>query len=94
MDGTVNALNVELGERVLGSGFSQGTNIMTVSDLNNMEASVEVDENDVVLTTLGDTARIKIDAYGDKTFRGVVSEIGNSAMSAGLGTQDHVVILM
>ena len=91
MDGTVNALNVELGERVLGSGFSQGTNIMTVSDLNNMEASVEVDENDVVLITLGDTARIKIDAYGDKTFRGVVSEIGNSAISAGLGTQDQVV---
>jgi HlyD family secretion protein len=91
MDGTVNALNVELGERVLGSGFSQGTNIMTVSDLNNMEASVEVDENDVVLITLGDTARIKIDAYGDKTFRGVVSEIGNSAISSGLGTQDQVV---
>ena len=91
MDGTVNALNVELGERVLGSGFSQGTNIMTVSDLNNMEASVEVDENDVVLITLGDTARIKVDAYGDKVFRGIVSEIGNSAISSGLGTQDQVV---
>jgi len=65
MDGTVNALNVELGERVLGSGFSQGTNIMTVSDLNNMEASVEVDENDVVLIAIGDTARIKVDAFGE-----------------------------
>jgi HlyD family secretion protein len=91
MDGTVTALNVEPGERVLGSGFSQGTNIMTVSDLNNMEASVEVDENDVVLISLGDTARIKVDAFGDKIFKGVVSEIGNSAISSGLGTQDQVV---
>ncbi|NWF88228.1 MAG: efflux RND transporter periplasmic adaptor subunit [Ignavibacteriaceae bacterium] len=91
MDGTVTALNVELGERVLGSGFSQGTNIMTVSDLNNMEASVEVDENDVVLISIGDTARIKVDAFGDKIFKGVVSEIGNSAVSTGLGTQDQVV---
>src|SRR3989304_6189445 len=91
MDGTVTQLNVELGERVLGSGFSQGTNIMTVSDLNNMEASVEVDENDVVLITIGDTARIKVDAFGDKIFKGIVSEIGNSAISSGLGTQDQVV---
>lgn len=91
MAGTVTALNVELGERVLGSGFSQGTNIMTVSDLSNMEASVEVDENDVVLISLKDTARIKVDAFGDKIFKGVVSEIGNSAISSGLGTQDQVV---
>ena len=91
MDGTVTQLNVELGERVLGSGFSQGTNIMTVSDLNNMEASVEVDENDVVLITIGDTARIKVDAFGDKIFKGIVSEIGNSAISSGIGTQDQVV---
>ncbi len=91
MDGTVNALNVELGERVLGSGFSQGTNIMTVSDLSKMEASVEVDENDVVLISIGDTARIKVDAFGEKVFKGVVSEIGNSAISSGLGTQDQVV---
>jgi HlyD family secretion protein len=91
MNGTVNALNVELGERVLGSGFSQGTNIMTVSDLNNMEASVEVDENDVVLISIGDTARIKVDAFNDKIFKGLVSEIGNSAISSGLGTQDQVV---
>lgn len=91
MDGTVTGLNVELGERVLGSGFSQGTNIMTVADLNNMEASVEVDENDVVLITIGDTARIKIDAFKDRVFKGLVSEIGNSAISTGLGTQDQVV---
>ena len=91
MDGIVTQLNVELGERVLGSGFSQGTDIMTVSDLNNMEARVDVDENDVVLISLGDTARIKIDAFGDKVFRGIVTQIGNSAQTAGLGTQEEVV---
>lgn len=91
MDGIVTALNVELGERVLGSGFTQGTNIMTVADLNNMLANVEVDENDVVLVSIGDTARIKVDAFGDRVFKGIVSEIGNSAISTGLGTQDQVV---
>ncbi len=91
MDGTVTKLNVELGERVLGSFYSQGTNIMTVSDLNNMEAIADVDENDVVLVSIGDTARIKIDAFGDKVFKGLVKEIGNSAISTGTGTQEQVV---
>ncbi len=91
MDGTISQLNVELGERVLGSGFSQGTNIMTVSDLSNMEASVEVDENDVVLISIGDTTRIKVDAFGDREFIGIVTQIGNSAQTSGLGTQELVV---
>lgn len=91
MDGTVSQLNVEPGERVLGSGFSQGTNIMTVSDLSNMEASVEVDENDVVLISLGDTTKVKVDAFGDREFKGIVTQIGNSAQTSGLGTQEQVV---
>ncbi len=91
MNGTVTKLNVELGERVLGSFYSQGTNIMTVSDLNNMEASVDVDENDVVLVSIGDTTRIKVDAFGDRIFKGIVKEIGNSAITSGLGTQEQVV---
>ena len=91
MNGTVTKLNVELGERVLGSFYSQGTDIMTVSDLNNMEAIADVDENDVVLVSIGDTARIKIDAFGDKIFKGLVKEIGNSAISTGTGTQEQVV---
>jgi len=91
MNGTITQLNVELSERVLGSGFSQGTNIMTVADLNNMEAVVEVDENDVVQVSLGDTATIKVDAFGDKEFRGVITEIGNSAQQVGFGTQEQVV---
>jgi len=91
MDGIVTQLNVEFAERVLGSGFSQGTNIMTVADLSNMEAVVDVDENDVVLVSVGDTANVKVDAFGDKIFHGVVTEIGNSAKSTGFGTQEQVV---
>lgn len=91
MDGTVTQLNVEVGERVLGSGFTQGTNLMTISDLNNIEAVVDVDENDVVLVSMNDTANVKVDAFGDKVFKGIVSEIGNSAKTSGFGTQQEVV---
>lgn len=90
MNGTVSKLNVELAERVIGSVF-QGTELLTVADLSQMEATVDVDENDVVLVSIGDTAKIKVDAFGDKTFKGVVTQIGNSAIATGLGTQDEVV---
>ena len=91
MDGTISQLNVQLGDRVLGSGFSQGTDIMTVSDLNTIISTVQVDENDVVLVAIGDTARIKVDAYGDRIFKGIVYQIGNSAVEKGTGTQEQVV---
>ena len=67
------------------------TDIMTISDLRNIEAVVDVDENDVVLVAIGDTATIKVDAFKDKEFKGIVSEIGNSANTTGLGTQEEVV---
>lgn len=91
MDGTVSKLNVELGERVLGSGFSQGTDLMTVADLGKMEAIVDVDENDVVLVSIGDTAKIQLDAFKNITYNGVVTQIANSAKTTGLGTQEEVV---
>jgi HlyD family secretion protein len=91
IDGVVTKLNVELGERVLGSGFSQGTDIMTVSDLSNIEAVVDVDENDVVLVSIGDTATVQVDAFKDQEFIGLVSEIGNSANTTAFGTQNEVV---
>lgn len=91
MNGTISALNVEMSERVLGSGFSQGTNMLTVADLDNMEATVDVDENDIVLITVGDTAKIEIDAFGDEQFLGTVTQIGNSAKVSGSGSQDEVV---
>jgi HlyD family secretion protein len=91
MAGTITQLNVQLGERVLGSGYSQGTDVMTVADLKSMEAVVNVDENDIVLVSKGDTANITIDAYGDRVFKGIVTEIGNSAVTSGSGTQEQVV---
>ncbi len=91
INGTVTELPVELSERVLGSSFSQGTHLLTVADLSAMEATVEVDENDVVLIAVGDTANVEIDAFRDKKFLGVVSQIGNSAITSGLGTQNEVV---
>jgi HlyD family secretion protein len=91
MDGIVTKLNVELGERVFGAGFSMGSDIMTISDLRNIEAVVDVDENDVVLVSIGDTATIKVDAFKDEEFKGIVSEIGNSANTSGLGSQNEVV---
>lgn len=91
MEGVITSLKVELGERVLGSNFTQGTELMTVSDLKNIEAVVEVDENDVVLISKGDTAIVKVDAFKDKEFKGVVTQIGNSAKTKGLGTQEQVV---
>jgi HlyD family secretion protein len=91
LDGVITNLKVEVGERVLGSNFTQGTEIMTVSDLNNIEAVVEVDENDVVLVSLGDTAEVKVDAIRDKKIKGIVTQIGNSAKTKGFGTQEEVV---
>lgn len=90
MDGVVSQLKSELGERVSGSTFTQGTEIMTVADLSQMEARVDVGENDVVLVSVGDTARISVDAYADKKLVGTVSQIANTATSTGLGSQDQV----
>ncbi len=90
MDGVVSQLNCELGERVSGSTFTQGTEIMTIADLSRMEARVDVGENDVVLVAVGDTARVAVDAYPDRKFVGTVTQIANTAKSTGLGTQNEV----
>jgi HlyD family secretion protein len=90
MDGTISQLISRLGERVSGSSFTQGTEIMTVSDLSMMEAQVDVGENDVILIHIGDTARITVDAYSERKLKGVVYEIANTAKTKGLGSQDEV----
>jgi len=90
MDGVVSQLISELGERVSGSTFTQGTQIMTIADLSRMEARVDVGENDVVLVTVGDTAKVEVDSYPERKFIGTVSQIANTAKSRGLGTQDEV----
>ena len=90
MDGSVSQLNSELGERVLGTNQFQGTDVMTIADLSRMEARVDVSENDVVLVSVGDTARVAVDAFGDKKINALVYEIANTAKSKGLGTQEEV----
>ena len=79
ISGTVSALQAELGERVVGTAQMAGTEILRIADLSRMEVVVEVNENDIIRVSTGDTARIEVDAYLDQTFTGVVSEIANSA---------------
>jgi HlyD family secretion protein len=90
MDGTISQLSVERGTRVLGTSQFQGTTVMTVADLSRMEARVDVGENDVINISKGDTARIDVDAFPERKLVGVVYEIGNSAKTKGLGTQEEV----
>ena len=80
-DGTISMLSVELGERVLGTQQMTGTEILRVANLNNMEVEVDVNENDIVKVTVGDSARVEVDAYLKKQFRGTVTSISNSASS-------------
>ena len=90
MDGTVSQLNSELGERVLGTQQFQGTDVMTIADLSRMEARVDVSETDVINLSIGDTARVEIDAFPDRKVNALVYEIANTANSKGLGTQEEV----
>ena len=90
MDGTVTILNSKLGERLVATNQFAGTEVMRVADLSHMEAVVDVNENDVVNVKLGDTANIKIDAYGDRKFKGVVQQIANTGKTTGTGTQEEV----
>ncbi|WP_026712675.1 efflux RND transporter periplasmic adaptor subunit [Flavobacterium daejeonense] len=80
-DGTISVLNVELGERVLGTQQMAGTELMRVANLNNMEVEVDVNENDIVKIKEGDLAKVEVDAYLKKQFKGVVTSISNSASS-------------
>lgn len=84
--GTVSMLNVEAGERVVGTAQMAGTELLRVADLTQMEVLVEVNENDIVRVALNDTARIEVDAFLGEQFKGVVTQIANSAnlMAAGV----------
>lgn len=81
--GTVSLLSVELGERVVGTGQMAGTEMLRIADLTKMEARADVNENDIVRVSLGDTANVEIDSYGDRIFKGVVTQIANSAKGGG-----------
>lgn len=86
IDGTVTLLNVEKGERVVGTELMSGTEMLRVADLDRMEVLTEVNENDIVRVNLNDSAFIEVDAFPDRKFKGIVSEIANSATTTGLTT--------
>src|ERR1043166_9066692 len=90
INGTVTILNSKLGERLVATGQFAGTEVMRVADLTHMQAIVDVNENDVVNVKLGDKANIKIDAYGDRRFNGIVQQIANTGKTTGAGTQEEV----
>ena len=89
-DGTVTGLAVEEGERVLGNSQMAGTEMMRVSLLDKMEVLVEVNENDIVNISPSDTTRIEVDAYPERRFNGIVTEIANSARVTGAGSNEQV----
>ncbi|MCU1244242.1 MAG: efflux transporter, family, subunit [Acidobacteria bacterium] len=89
-DGSISSLTSQLGERVVGTSQFAGTEVMRIADLNNMEARVNVNENDVVNVKVGDQVRISVDAYPDKVIRGVVREIASTASTKNAGTQEEV----
>ncbi len=86
MTGTVSRLNVEKGERVVGTMQMTGTEIMRIANLNRMEVKVDVNENDIIQVKKNDTAYIDVDAYLDRKFKGLVTEIANSANTTGAST--------
>ncbi len=83
LTGTISKLNSRLGERVLGTIQNVGTEIMTIADLNEMEARVDIGENDVVRIAPGQKARLEVDAFKKRKFNGTVTEIANSSKDAG-----------
>jgi HlyD family secretion protein len=89
VDGVVSKLSIEKGERVLGTAQFAGTEIMTISDLSQMDVNVDVNENDINRITVGDSSKIEVDAFLGKKFNGVVTEIGSSANVVGT-TADQV----
>lgn len=79
VDGTISKLVVEKGERVVGTSQMAGTAMMSLANLNEMEVNVDVNENDIVRVNVGDTSNIEVDAYRGRKFKGIVTEVSNSA---------------
>lgn len=84
VSGTVSKLSKEKGERVVGTNMMEGSEIMILANLNEMEVSVDVNENDIVRVHFNDTADIQVDAYMERKFKGIITEIANSANTSGV----------
>ena len=89
LTGTISKLNSQKGERVVGTATMAGTDVMTIADLEAMEARVDIGEVDVVLIQVGQIARLEVDSFRDQKFTGEVTEIANTAKASGLGTQQE-----
>ncbi|MGD9486606.1 MAG: efflux RND transporter periplasmic adaptor subunit [Calditrichaceae bacterium] len=89
MDGVVTRMNKEVGEMAIGAQFQEDV-ILVVSNLSVMESVIEVDENEIINVSMNDTCDVEVDAFPDTLFKGFVSEIANSAVTKGLGTQEQV----
>ena len=87
MDGVVSLLNVKKGERVVGNSMMAGTEMMRIADMNKIEVRVDVGENDIPKVSLGDSALVEVDAYNNRKFRGVVTQIASSSVLAAQQTQ-------
>lgn len=85
ISGIISLCNVKLGERVVGTAQMSGTELLRIADLNNMQAEVDVNENDVLRVKIGDTADVEVDAYRNKKFKGTVSQIAYSSATS-IGT--------
>jgi HlyD family secretion protein len=82
MNGVISSLKVKKGERVAGNSFNIGTEMMTVADMSVLEVRVDVGENDIVKVNIGDSADIEVDAYNNRKFKGVVTQIASSIKSS------------
>jgi len=89
-NGTVSGLQVEKGERVVGTGQMAGTPMMDIAKMEVMEVNVEVNESDIVRVGMGDTALIEVDAYLNRKFIGVVTEIANASTNQSAQSMDQV----
>jgi HlyD family secretion protein len=90
MDGVISVLSSEIGERVVATGDFAGTEVMRVANFGSMEVRIDVNENDVVNVEVGETARIKVDAYPGRLLAGTVKQIASTATVKNEGTQQEV----
>lgn len=86
MNGVISSLKIKRGERVAGNSFNVGTEMMTVADMSILEARVNVGENDIVKVSIGDSADVEVDAYNNRKFKGIVTQIASSTGGSSLAS--------
>lgn len=91
MDGVISSLTIKKGERVAGNSFNVGTEMMRVADMSVLEVRVDVVENDIIKVKIGDTADVTVDAYNNRKFKGIVTQIASSVKNAASMTASNDV---